>query len=286
MLPHGSPMQPVFSADGTLLVTVPGAGAETECRLHRLDRNTPPTPGPHGTPLGIDREGRWLVQERPGILAWLPADGATSRKEIRLGAEPGERVDYQEGAVSPGLGLAAGIGQDGTVWIWETHDGRLRSRRRIPGLVAVGAAFSRDGRWLAVAAEEQGAWICPVDNGTCRRLDRHRDQVRSVAFTPDSRVLATASVDATVGLWTVPDLEPIALLRGHRASADSVDRSPDGRLVASLETGSGIRLWDLATRRELAVLDVPDAGNLLRFSPDGRHLAVRTVSGIRLISAP
>jgi len=93
-------------------------------------------------------------------------------------------------------------------------------------------------------------------------------------------------VDATIGLWRVPGLEPVALLKGHRTSVDAVAYSPDGRILASLESGTGVRLWDMSTFREVATLPIPDAEHWLRFSPDGRHLAVQTTAGVRLLSAP
>lgn len=46
-----------------------------------------------------------------------------------------------------------------------------------------------------------------------------------------------------------------------------------------------MRLWHLATRREAAVIPMPDALDWLRFSPDGNHLGVLTSAGVRLLEA-
>ncbi len=286
-LPHRSPLRPVFSEDGRLLVTLPGSGADPGSRIQSLTEPATASAGPHGTPLAIGRNGDWLVQERPGLLAWIPGGiaGAT-RRILELETVGSTPPNFLQAAVSQDLRHFAAVDAEGGVKVWDTRDGRIRHRTRIPATLVAEASFSADNRWLALAAEEHGAWLVPIGGGEPRQLDRHLDQVRSAVFSPDSRILATASVDATIGLWRVPGLEPVALLKGHRTSVDAVACSPDGRILASLETATGVRLWDMSTFREVATLPMPDAEHWLRFSPDGRHLAVQTASGVRLLSAP
>ena len=46
-------------------------------------------------------------------------------------------------------------------------------------------------------------------------LTGHKDTVCSVAFSPDGRILASASVDDTVRLWDVASRQLLATLTGH-----------------------------------------------------------------------
>jgi WD40 repeat protein len=72
--------------------------------------------------------------------------------------------------------------------------------------------------------------------------------IRSVAFDPTGRFLATSRDDSTVRLWRVlPDgnvhPSPIGILEGHRHEVTSVAFHPSGQFLA---TGSGdytVKLW-------------------------------------------
>ena len=64
-------------------------------------------------------------------------------------------------------------------------------------------------------------------------LKAHTGTVRSVNFSADGRMLATASDDKTVKLWSLPTQRFMCTLAGHSNWVRSAQISPDGRLVAS-----------------------------------------------------
>lgn len=75
----------------------------------------------------------------------------------------------------------------------------------------------------------------------------HSAEVRTVAFSPDGRVLASGSADATIKLWEPRTGRLIRTLRGPRGTVASVEFSPDGAwLLASGDDGM-VRLFDTRT---------------------------------------
>ena len=105
-----------------------------------------------------------------------------------------------------------------------------------------------------------------------------------MAFSPDSKTLASASGDKTVRLWDLADNKERATLQGHTESVMSVAFSPDGKILASASRDKTVKFWDVATGQERATLQGHTKEDKessepawpvmsVTFSPDGKTLA-------------
>ncbi len=103
-------------------------------------------------------------------------------------------------------------------------------------------------------------------------LEGHIGSVRSVAFSPDSTMLASGSQDSTIKLWDVATKENIATLR-HTHRVRSVAFSPNSKTLASGAYDGTVRLWDIATKENIATFEEHTRSVQVAFSPDSTMLA-------------
>lgn len=144
-------------------------------------------------------------------------------------------------------------------------------------------ALSPDGKLLAIEQSSGDGVVTVLDarSGEKRAdLRGHQYIVRSLAFSPDGKSLATGSVDGTVRLWDVQTFKETAVLKHPGCAVRAVAFSPDGQTLAAAageKKGAGfqtnLKLWDIDSRRERwSFIGLKDSTTCLAFAPDGRTL--------------
>lgn len=150
--------------------------------------------------------------------------------------------------------------------------------RDLPGKIHA-VNYSPDGSQFVVATGIAGlygeAQIYEADAGKIlRTFTGHRDILYDADFSPDGRILATASYDHTVILWNVENGQPLNTLIGHNGAIYDLAFSRDGNVLATASGDETIKLWHVATGKRLDTLSQPLAEQYcVAFSPDGRHIA-------------
>jgi WD40 repeat protein len=151
-------------------------------------------------------------------------------------------------------------------------------------------AYSPDSKTVVSAG---GDWGDTSKGGEVRAWDLESGKERwaaageyagiwGVAFSPDGKSVAGASIDGTVRIWEAATGKERQVLKGHTDRVIGVAYTPSGKTLASCGFDGTIRLWDATTGKEKAVLKGPGGANRLAFSPDGKFMASESGKTIRI----
>ncbi len=117
-------------------------------------------------------------------------------------------------------------------------------------------------------------------------------QIYTVAFSPDSQLLAAAGQDEIVRIWSTTDWNEKFIPDQSEAPIQDMVFSSDGRFLAVAEAG-GLHIWDITTGKiieqfnprykEFAVAYSPD-NTLLAAAGQDRHIRIWRTNNFQLVA--
>jgi WD40 repeat protein len=240
----------------------------------------------NSAPILLSADGRLAITyTRTGfILIWdlTAADPAANVRSLR--ATPAGATRLPLIAIHPNSAILAVSSGTSLRLFGLTEADPATSEIELGGLSATinTLAFSPDGRWLSVGAEDGIVHLWDLLSAdlisSYKVLYGHTGGLYSMTFRPDSQVLAS-SADDGIRLWLLPTpavLSPDILSRLLPGGSGPMVFRPDGQ---TLLTESGRRVWDLnapsyTPAMQFMLRDRRMDGPVL-FSPDGRWLIGR-----------
>ena len=166
-----------------------------------------------------------------------------------------------------------------TLRAWNVSTGTQRWEKDVGDAVYTVALPSHDPNFIAYGGHTNyNIRMRYSDDGDWRGdVAGHTATVLSLAFKPNSYLLASGSNDRTIHIWDVGDRDNpqhLRTLQGHTDSVYSVAWSPDGSTLASASADGTVRLWNPNNGINFAVLRGHTAKvYCVAWSPDGRILA-------------
>jgi len=275
-----------LAPDGKMLAWVDGNevilwNLSTGQEIRRLKDHTGPVGSVAFSPDGkILAAGTNLVGKGDTIVFWEVATGKDQHPLIATG----QNMTYGLAFAPDGKTLASSSPSDTRLWDVATREERNKLNAGGRSL-----AFSRDGKFLAVASSyggmEQGfvhVWN-PSTGKPVHTFRGHVNHVHCLAFAPDSQTLASGGPEGTIRLWDPGSGQERGRQVSHQSQIRTVAFSQSGTLAATVSGADHlIRIWGTASGAPLARMDIPcerrawwcadGHGAFLMFGRDGKTL--------------
>jgi RNA polymerase sigma factor (sigma-70 family) len=267
-----------FAPDGKTLAVRRGSDA-----LRLLDVAT-------GTEL-------WSIKQRYGstqkdAFAFTP-DGKTlivapfggpvlcryeTAKGKRLLSEGELTAWFREIAFSADERTLYSLHEDGVLHVWATATGKELRHTEIG---ESWGSFSPDGRLLAITKEGTAHLFDVAAGKEFRQLKARPQQISSLLFSPDGRLLLTQGDADGLVLWNAATGKELRRLPQMKESFHDFAFTSDSDALIGLGSVSDpekdclIRLWDVATGRERRTINLPPSPMArIGLSPDGKTLVL------------
>lgn len=210
--------------------------------------------------------GGWLQNEPGEVRVW---DVASGRAKLVLTSPRGVRSAAWS---AKGNYFAAG-NYGGEVLLYHSQSGAMKLQVST-GNTAEFVQITPDERYLIAAAGNGQVWVWEIATGELmHRMAVHTDSIWGMRIAADSKTLATASKDGTVGVSNIETGEQLFKFEHSRVTI-GVAFTADARQLVTGCHDAQIRVWDLGSGQLVRTIRGHRSSvNDLDFSPGDKLLA-------------
>lgn len=215
------------------------------------------------------------------ISIW-DSDTLELRKSLELGSRHVEHIVSYGLNAPDGPTLLFTCDRAGELSVWDVHAGKKVASVQAHSGAINGCDLDADQGRLVTAGADRLIKIWnvtellqreeesdPMRLAPLKILAGHTDQVRSVTFSPDNRLLVSGGLDRSVRIWDLESVDCIQEIRSHTSHVQSVAFSPAGDFLASAGDDG-----DIQVRKADEFTRPNPTGRYVRFLPDSQRLVI------------
>jgi WD40 repeat protein/energy-coupling factor transporter ATP-binding protein EcfA2 len=298
-----------FSPDGKTIASAAEDGIIRLWNLKGQELQTLKPEEPQIKSVGFSPDGKTIASASYYGTVKLWNQEGQEIKTFELKTDPNHSYRIASVSFSPDGNMIVAASRDGSIQLrtWEgekletleEYDPVARDFIGQEILEVTSVSFSPDSKIIAAARRDGTIKLWSVE---MKQLSRYRpdrpvtkvwradvDEVQtfkeyniyqsSLNFSPDSKMIASASSDGFIKLWNV---ENMAITTPIISLPSTMSLSPDGKTIAfaSRAGSKGIfRLWNLADPEPKGVSYIEGDINSISFSPDGKMIASAGADG-------
>jgi len=226
--------------------------------------------------VGFSANGKYLSARywrgREGDSYWV-WDCEKQKSVVRVfqQADDTDAVDFEfAGDISRDSRFFANDRRDGSISIYDLASGKETERLPSKRLFDLLTLDPQDTRLACSDRNDPRVEIREVASGQTLRTFTCPAGVSAVAWSPDSKRLATACLDFNIYVWEVETGQRQTTLAGHVGFIMNLAFAHAGSLLASASFDDVVRLWSPDSGRQLA--GYRGSSWRIQFSPDDRYL--------------
>ncbi|QIR35864.1 hypothetical protein HCG51_03230 [Tolypothrix sp. PCC 7910] len=159
----------------------------------------------------------------------------------------------------------ASASTDKTIKLWRSKDAKLINTISESSMMFAVRFINNQNIAYAGANRVIKLWNLKEGKTQMEFPSHHSDDISRLVLSHDGKMIASASDDRTVIIWSLEG-KPLHTLRGHQGSVTDISFSPNSKIIASASQDNTLRIWNFDNVASVL------KGDSLSFSPNGQMI--------------